>query len=141
MIVGGATYQDKIRDWVSRELGFEKIGGDNFAAAGILVNNELVGGAVFHDLTGHMMEISLATTSPKWCTRKHIKELLSYPFVQCGYQRLNARCAKKNKKMRRLMERFGFKEEGCARKAYVMPDGQIDDCVIYGMLKEECKWI
>ena len=129
-------YDEQVRDWVSKELGLEKIGGDMFAAIGIAEDGELISGALFHDYREYMVEMSFASTSPTWCSRKTLKALFDYPFNQLGVTRINANCAKGNKKMRDIVRRIGFKQEGCARKGY---DGK-QDAVLYGMLNKECKW-
>ncbi len=136
-IVANESYNESIRDWVSRELGQEKLGGDKFAALGIMSDGELIGGAIYHQFTGNMIEISLASISPAWCSRKTLKAIFSYPFEQMGVTRMNAFCDKKNKKIRKIMERIGFKQEGCLRKA--LPNSH--DAIVYGMLRDECKWI
>lgn len=126
-----------IQEWVSRQLGVEKLGGDKFSAAAIMSGDEIIGGVIFHDKKGHMIDVSLATVSPKWAAKGVLKDLFAYPFVQLGVERLGAICSKKNKKIRRTMEKLGFKQEGCARKGF----GDGSDAIIYGMLKHECKWI
>ncbi len=136
-IVADKRWDEPIREWVSRELGQEKLGGDKFATLGIMDEGELIGGAIYHQYTGHMMEISLAAISPKWCSKKTLRAIFSYPFEQLGVTRMNAICDKKNKKIRKIMERIGFKQEGCLRKA--LPNGH--DAIFYGMINTECKWI
>ncbi len=130
-------YDGQIREWVSHELGIEKVGGDKFSALGIMHDNALIGGAVYHDYQRHNIEMSLATTDKRWCTRKILKGLLSYPFEQLGVVRVGAMCSKKNRQMRSILERIGFKMEGCARKAF---DGK-NDAIIYSMLNNECRWL
>lgn len=135
MIVTG--YDKEIQQWVSNQLGLEKVGGDDIAALGIMENNEIVGGVIYHGFRKHMIDMSLATISPKWCTRANLKSILLYPFEQLSVVRVNAFCSKKNKKMRSILKRLGFREEGVLKKGF---DG-MQDAVCYGMLKQDCKWI
>jgi len=136
-IVTDQKYSDDIRDWVSGQIGIGKIGGDYFSSIGIIKEGELVGGAIYHDFHGHMIDISLATTDKRWCTRKVLRALFAYPFEKLGVIRLGVTCSKKNKNIRNLMKKLGFKQEGCARKAF---DGK-NDAMVYSMLNTECRWL
>lgn len=136
-IVTDEHYSDIIRDWVSSQVGIDKIGGDNFSSIGIMTDGQLVGGAIYHGYRRHMVDISLATTDKRWCTRKVLRSLFGYPFNQLRVVRLGATCSKKNKDIRNLMDKLGFKLEGCARKAF---DGK-NDAMVYSMLKTECRWL
>jgi len=85
----------------------------------------------------------MASTTPRWCTRKTLYGLLGYPFIQLKVRRITICTEKRNKKLRKLVagvgskKGLGFKLEGNLRRGY-----PTDDCLIYGMLKEEAiKWI
>ena len=79
-IVTDQKYASDIRDWVSGVIGIDKIGGEHFTSIGIVSDGTLVGGAIYHDFHPHMIDISLATTDKRWCTRKVLRSLFSYPF-------------------------------------------------------------
>ena len=127
--------------WVAHQLDIpiEEFG--DYAAGGIVLDGRLIGGLVYNEYRiqrfGKTMQISIATTSPRWCTRKVLRSLFGYPFQQMGVTRLWAAARRKNTQSRSLMERLGFKYEGMARKGY---DG-IQDSAIYAMLPHECDWI
>lgn len=129
-------YDEMVRAWVSRELGRE-VGDDNYRAFGILRDGVMVGGIIYHEYKGYMVEISFATTTPKWCTKSVVKELLSYPFTELGCVRAHVTVSKKNKQVRDFLKRLGFKQEGCHRKAF---DG-VNDAISYSLLKEENRWL
>lgn len=42
-----------------------------------------------------------------------------------------------NDQSRRVIEKCGLKKEGILRKGFKMPNGELQDCVIYSILKEE----
>ncbi len=127
-------HDEQVRKWVQNELG-EPISGDA-RALGLVHDDELIAGIVYHNYKGFMVECSLATTSRKWCQKDVIRAFMSYPFEELGCIRFHATCRKSNKKMRKLFEGLGFKYEGCARQAY---DGT-EDAMIYSILKDENKW-
>ena len=54
-----------------------------------------------------------------------------------GCRRVTGLVHDNNHDARRFDEHLGFKQEGVLRKA--APDG--DDMIVYGMLREECRWI
>ena len=85
------------------------------------------------------IELSIASVSPKWATRKFIHLALTYPFMQLGCNRITTRISKYNKKTKRLAERMGFKSEGALREA----GKNGETLIIYGYLKKEflrSKW-
>jgi len=97
---------------------------------------KIVGAAVFHEYRGTDIQISCASESPKWISKKVLRAIFSYPFKQLGCRRVTVMTPSKHAHMRQLIDRLGFKQEGILRDAY-----QDDDCVVYGMLRSECKWI
>ena len=128
-------YDEMVRAWVSRELGME-VGDNSYRAFGILRDGVMVGGIVYHNYRGFMVEISFATNDPRWCTKPVIKELLGYPFNELNCERAHVSVSKKNHKVRDFLKRLGFKQEGCHRKAF---DG-VNDAVSYSLLKDENRW-
>ena len=103
---------------------------------GFARGGELVAGVVYNEYRGHSIHISMASSHPKWATREVIATILSYPFVQLKCERLTAYTGRSMTHVRQFLERVGFQQEGIVRRGFAD-----DDCVIYGMLKDECKWI
>ena len=102
----------------------------------ILVDSRIEGGLVFRNYKGHDMEIAMAFDTPRAFTKGVIKFTFSYIFGQHDCARCTALIKRSNKRSRRLVEGLGFVLEGKARQGY---DG-IEDLMIYGMLKQECRW-
>lgn len=65
------------------------------------------------------IEFSMVAATPRWATPGNIRALLHYPFVQLGVQRLTARTAKSNKRVRSIVERCGAKLEGVHPYGYL----------------------
>ncbi|MDB4725957.1 GNAT family N-acetyltransferase [bacterium] len=126
---------DMVRQWVSRELGIT-IEGECRALGGVL-NGRLIGGAVYNNYAGFMVDIHIATTDKRWCNRRVLKAVFEMAFDHLGCERMNMMCSKKNKPMRKLALGLGFKQEGTHRKAHL----GTTDAISYGMLKSECRWI
>lgn len=93
-----------------------------------------LGGVVFHGYQPRFgnMELSMASDSPRWLTRRLISGILAYPFDQHGVQRVTALTPKRNAACRRFLELFGFKREGVIRRGF----GD-DDMIVSGLLRSE----
>ena len=76
------------------------------------------------------------TVMAKYGTRKYLREVFSYPFLKLGYNRVNAFVRVDNQKSHFLCQRLGFKKEAYLQRWYGNADG-----IMYGMLKENCKWL
>lgn len=111
-----------------------------YRALGVLSRGDLVAGVVYHNARPFDVEVTVAAASEglrSWTTRQNLAALYHYPFFQLNVVRMSARVAASNTKCRKLSRAMGFKEEGLLRKAF---DGT-DDLIIYGLLKEECRFI
>jgi RimJ/RimL family protein N-acetyltransferase len=109
-----------------------------YATLGVLHDNELVGGVVYHNfnqLAGDI-EITAAFSTPRWLTRNVMRHVLGYPMYQLNLNRCTARTARSNHSARDFLERLGFKVEGVQRRAH---DGA-EDAMLYGVLRSELKW-
>ena len=66
--------------------------------------------------------------------------LFTYCFIQLKCDRITAMCFNGYKRNERLLKGSGFVKEGRIRKVMKV-NGKFVDGAIYGMLKEECKWV
>lgn len=111
------------------------------AAIGFALDGRLIAGAVYHEYRklAHGADIRLAfgATNPRWGTKRNIRAVFAFPFLQCDCARVTTVAGRRNEAARRLNERVGFKFEGLVRHAW---DGR-EDAVLYGMLREECRWL
>lgn len=126
-----------VADWVGHQISH--VGsGEAFgpcSAIGVEAEGgEPLGGVVFSNWQPacRSIEVSFASSSPRWLTRPIIRTIMAYPFGQLGCQRVTAVTPRRNKPARRFVEVFGFKREGLVRKGF----GD-DDAVISGLLKRE----
>lgn len=85
------------------------------------------------------VELAIAAGSPRWATKRSIRDLLNYPFAQLGVRRAVVKVAHDNEKSHSLVQRLGFVREGRLRQANI--DG--GDTIIYSMLASEYtdKWV
>ena len=108
-------------------LGLAEIDEDGFA--------KFLAGVIYHNWRQPNIEITFAATR-NWASRGFIRSVFNAPFNQMGCARITCLTPKRNKKARELLKKLGFVQEGNLRRAL---SGR--DLLIYGMLKEECKWI
>ena len=126
-----------VADWVARRIPQVGSGAAFGPCAAIGVaggEGGLIGGVVFSNWRPacRSIEVSFASETPRWLTRRLLGAILAYPFAQLGCERLTAVTPRRAKAARRFLDGFGFKREGLVRKGF----GD-DDAVISGMLRRE----
>lgn len=126
--------------WVARQLNLPA-GFGPCSAIGVAIEGRMIAGAVYHDYRdlprGRTMQASIAAVTPRWATRRTLRDMFAYPFGQVCVARLWVSVARNNRRSRSLAERLGFKLEGVARRAH---DG-VTDAFVYSMLADECRWV
>jgi RimJ/RimL family protein N-acetyltransferase len=138
LIVGNLVLQEDraIADYVRQKLDCAPF--YDFTTIGVLYRGAFCGGIVYHQyLATVAIELSAAFETPMWCRRSILRAIFDYPFNQLGVVRCDATAIRKNKRSRKLLKGLGFTEEGVRRKRY----NGVDDLVMYGMLKNDCRWI
>lgn len=122
--------------WVAQRIPHVESFG-NSATLGVMDDHGLpLGAVVYHEFRGNDIQMSCAAESAGWLSRKVLKAIFRYPFVQLRCHRVTAMTPARNKHTREFLEKVGFKQEGLMRQGFID-----DDCVVYGMLRDECKWI
>ena len=97
-------------------------------------DGSLAGVAVFTGVAKGNAFLHVAAVSPLWFSPEFCRAMFSYAFHSLSCRRLTASIAADNSACLRLARRVGFREEGCLRGF------DFGDLVMFGMLKEECKW-
>lgn len=126
-----------VAEWVSQQLpGRPEL--KPCVAIGFAIEDRIIAGAVFNNYRGGSIEWSMAATDKRWMTRRTLRAIFAYPFVQVSVRRLQVTVAKRDKRTRKMVQRLGFKFEGIGRKA--MSDGS--DAAVYSLLRHEAqKWL
>lgn len=129
-------FDKEVAEWVSDRCSNVHHGFDpNVRAIGVMLNSEIIAGFVYSDFQENFgtIEMSLAADSPKWATRRIIHELLKYPFIGCGCQRITITTGEDNVKALRLATGIGFVEEAVVKRAY----GRYNNAVLLRLFKED----
>ncbi|HEY1299249.1 MAG TPA: GNAT family protein [Stellaceae bacterium] len=132
-----------VAEWVRRRLTDPPIAEwGPCTAIGIAIGPELVAGIVFNNLRWPTIEASIASSTPRWCSRRNLAAIFSYPFRQLQCRRLGAMTGVTNQPARAFLCRLGFREEGMLRQALVPNAANpVGDAVIFGMIPAECRWL
>ena len=129
-------FDHQISRWVCKKLNISESEAEGMAV-GFVVKNELIGGLVFHNLRKDCeLWWTIYTTDKRWCTRSILKQIFGIAFEFYNVRRISLLVNTDNYPCINLVERLGFKKEGCLRQ--YREDGA--DCYIYGMLKSENLW-
>ncbi len=136
-IIGGQ--KELVAQWISERIPQVTTLPGGYEAIGVGRDGYLVGGALFTNYRpcpdGGDIEVWCAGKG--WLSRRVIRAILSYPFLQLGCHRLTALTPKSNKPSRHLLEGLGFTLEGVARQGF----GPRSHACLYSMLRGECRWI
>lgn len=118
--------QDRMPDFIGWSGYYVTIGREKYG--------QLNGGIVFTDYTRCNMTMAIVLEAP--LNRPLLRAAFYYPFLQMKVRRVTALVDVSNSDSRRLCEHAGFKQEGILR------DGAIDgDVIVYGMTRQECRFI
>ena len=125
---------------IARWVGL-RVDEDDFGACttiGLEEDGNLIAGVVYNLYNGPSICMHVAAEPGKrWMTRDYLFRCFAYPFIQLDCNRVTGIVKADNLEARRFDEHLGFKQEGVIRKGAA--DGS--DMILYGMLKEECRWL
>ena len=137
MLVSAPSLKPVIGEWVSKqtsnngELGFT----GNYNAIGVVHQEILLAGFVYHDWNPvyKTIQMTLASGTPKWASRRVIEGLLRYPFEELGVQRITVTINESNAASLRLAEGVGFKREACIERGA----GEFGNIIVLRLFIEE----
>jgi RimJ/RimL family protein N-acetyltransferase len=81
------------------------------ATLGVFAQDLLIGVVVFHNWQPEagVIEISAASTTPRWLRRHVLDRIFSWSFIDRGCQMVVARISEENKPLHRIFHAYGFK--------------------------------
>ena len=124
-------------DFINKELdaGFST---DQYCVcfASLGREGEIIGVVVFSGFTEYDCHISVASSSPKFLTKKLLDVIFHYAFITSAKRRVTAIVEDGNTKAIDMNLRLGFIRESVAKHWYGNKDG-----IVLRMLREECKWV
>lgn len=131
MIVTGQS--EKVARWLGEKLGTTF--NPPYEAIGILDKDGFkIGAALFNDRADRNIELTVY--GPGAFRRDVCRWMALYCFVANDCLRVTVRTRVSNLYIRRVIERFGWRQEGTLRCWY-----DDEDAVIYGLVREDCKFL
>ena len=128
-----------VAEWVAARIPIFEFGSSPYTALGIA--NEagvLLAGVVYQNYTKVDIHMHVAALpGRRWMSRHFLGECFRYPFEQLKCRRVTGLVPAKNAVAAKFDEHLGFTWEGRIRR--ILPDG--DDVIVYGMLREECRFL
>lgn len=127
---------ERVIPWVG-----QRIDEDDFGSAesiGLEQDGKLIAGVVWNLYNGPSLCMHVASEpGVRWLNKEFLFRSFAYPFLQLGCHRVTGLVRVDNLEAQRFDEHLGFKREGLIRRG--ASDGT--DIILYGMLKEECRWL
>lgn len=125
---------DEVTSFVEKKLGIT-ISKPNMALGFLTGDKRPLAAFVFNDYSGANVELT-ALAEPGGLTRGVLRYVAKYAFEKLKCRRVTVRTKKRNKRVLRIANRFGFAYENVAKDFY-------EDCdaVVFRMLRKDCKWL
>lgn len=107
-------------------------------ALGVVRGESLVAAVTYENFNGvHVESCIAAMPGAGWASRRVLRHLFGYPFVQLGCRAISVSAGTDNLPSINLATKMGFKPEALIR--YAAPSGA--DMVVLKMMREDCPWI
>lgn len=132
-----ADSDGSVTKWVCDGLGegMDWVGG--YVTMAVYRGSKLIAGIIFNDIRpGRDVWLTIYSTDKRWCSRRVLRCIFGLVFDEMECSRASLFVSKGNRPSIKLVEGLGFVREGLLRQ--YRDNG--DDCYVYGMLKNECKW-
>ena len=127
---------DRVAKWVGERVDEQYFAGAE--AIGLEKDGKLIAGVVFNMYTGPSISMHVAAEpGTYWLTKDFLWRCFAYPFLQLRCNRVTGLTKADNIQAQKFIEHLGFKHEGIIRRGWA--DGT--DVVLYGMLKDECRFL
>ena len=138
-LVSTPEWKDRCYEWIKPKAHLYS-DNEKFSYIGIIEDEKILGVILFSDYDGNNIFVHVALDTPRACQRKVIKLMFDYIFNQAKCGRATATCNNSNERIKKLIEGVGFEKAGHMRTAMQIDDTYVD-AAVYGMLKENCRWV
>ena len=131
-------FDGRVAKWVCDGLGENTDWIGAGATLGVYLGEKLIAGIIFNDIRPKCdVWLTIYSCDRRWCVRRVLRCVFNFCFTCLDCRRASAFVSVSNDKSRKLVERLGFRQEGVLRK--YRDNGE--DAFVFGMLKEECRWL
>jgi L-amino acid N-acyltransferase YncA len=123
-------------DFINEILDVKFDPAQSICIASLSDDGGVLGVVMFSRFMEFNCELSVASTSPKFLTRKFLNVIFHYAFLTAGKHRITAVVEDGNLGALGINKRLGFTEEARLKGWYGEKDG-----IILRMLRSECRWL
>lgn len=127
-----AQPKEQIADFVGMICGYGGNVWRDYSTLALITGERLIAGCVYHRWSEGDVCVNIGVIGR--LTPEYLHAIFDYPFQTC--RRITVLVSSNNFRSKRFVEHLGFTQEGRLRCG--APDG---DLLVFGMLKEECRWI
>lgn len=129
-------YDNDVGPWVAARAGGNWIPKAGHTIA-LIEDDKIIAGVLFDNYNGASIQMHVAAVPGKrWMDRRYLWKCFDYPFEQLGVNMVIGLVAEPNLQARKFDEHLGFTLKATLADAH--PEG---DLLIYGMTKDQCKWL
>jgi RimJ/RimL family protein N-acetyltransferase len=126
---------EEVARWIMEVIGTPYYG---YRTAGLVRDGEIIAGILCDRFGIRECQMHIATKEGShWATRDNCAIAFGYVFNYLRRERVTVETPVSNTRMVRVNDHLGFMREGVKR--CVTADG--GDAIIFGMLKDECRWL
>ena len=109
-------------------------------------DGRLAGCINFSDFTPRQNAVIHCFVDPeqhgRWLKQGLLRTVYDYVFNRLALPRLSGFCIPgQSDRAGEFLQRMGFRQEGYVRKGALLPDSAYYDVKLFGMLREECRWL
>jgi len=123
-------------DWIGDQLG-EKYDPKMCTIITHLDKDGILAVTLFNNFMHKNCEMTIATSSSRWCTREYLRICFGYAFLQCDLARITFVVELTNDKCLTLCRKLGAVKEGYLKDWF----GKGKSGFIFGIYQDECRWI
>lgn len=129
---------EQVAQWVVERIPGMTLGDSPYWAMGLLDRRGyLVAGTVYSNFTERDVHIHHAQLTQRSMSARYLGETFRYPFYQLKVRRCTVIVSAANAASLKFVRHLGFVQEGRIRSFFETGD----DAFIFGMLREECRWL
>lgn len=140
MIVPALTPEEKspLVTYLATKVGMtpaDLVGFAPFSIVGVIRESNLVGAVLYTNWRESAIEMACAFDGH--LTRRDLRGLFAYPFMQLGCYTVLSIVERRNDRARKFNERLGFKHLGVIESGV----SKGNDSIMYSMTRPQCRWI
>ncbi len=128
--------RDRVAAWVAQRIGRDCAWEGAYAMGVEDESGQLIGGVAVVDFNGVNASLHVAGEGRRWCSRKFLRTVCDYLFLQCGLRRVTGIVPSSNAAALQFDLRAGFEIEAVLRDAD--PGG---DLIVLVMWRDKCPWL